>query len=272
MTWPPRSVTCARAWHRSSCAPSTSAAVRPGKASISTMSPASTTVSGMVSAASLLAMTSQLRPETVVRSGGRCRSLIAITLPPAVTVTSSRSETSARGEVMTIQFLPPQWFHDAPRAPTPTRRGPQTVALFPKRAVWLTTMVRRHPGPGRNSYQESGGSNVAGVSRIYHIATRADWEQALRDGVYTRSSVDKTLAEEGFIHASQASQVTRTANRFYRDVPGDLVVLVIDTSLLRAKCRYEDVPGADLPSPRIYGPLNVDAVLAAEPLPAGPDG
>jgi uncharacterized protein (DUF952 family) len=113
---------------------------------------------------------------------------------------------------------------------------------------------------------------VTGVSRIYHIAIRADWEQARADGVYTRSSVDKTLAEEGFIHASEASQVTRTANRFYRDVPGELVVLVIDTGLLRAEVRYEDVPGAELPFPHIYGPLNVDAVLAAKPFAPGPDG
>jgi uncharacterized protein (DUF952 family) len=113
---------------------------------------------------------------------------------------------------------------------------------------------------------------VTGVSRIYHIATRADWEQARADGVYTRSSVGKTLAEEGFIHASQVSQVTRTANKFYRDVPGDLVVLVIDTGLLRPEVRYEDVPGAELPFPHIYGPLNVDAVLAARPFAPGPDG
>jgi uncharacterized protein (DUF952 family) len=111
---------------------------------------------------------------------------------------------------------------------------------------------------------------VAGV--IYHIATRADWETAQTDGEYTRSSVDKSLAEEGFIHASQASQVARTANKFYRDVPGDLVLLVIDPDLLRAEVRYEDVPGADLPFPHIYGPLNTDAVLEARPFAAGPDG
>ncbi len=73
---------------------------------------------------------------------------------------------------------------------------------------------------------------MSGVSRIYHIATRADWEQALADGVYTRSSVGRTLAEEGFIHASQESQVARTANKFYRDVRGDLLLLVIDTDLV----------------------------------------
>jgi uncharacterized protein (DUF952 family) len=121
-------------------------------------------------------------------------------------------------------------------------------------------------------YHEGGGSNVTGVSRIYHIAKRADWDLALADGAYTRSSVDKTLAQEGFIHASQASQVTRTANKYYRDVPGDLVLLVIDTGLVDAEVRYEDVPGAELPFPHIYGPLNVGAVLAAVPLTAGPDG
>ena len=111
---------------------------------------------------------------------------------------------------------------------------------------------------------------MAGV--IYHIATRVDWTTALKDGEYTRSSVDKTLAEEGFIHASQASQVARTANKFYRDVPGDLVLLVIDEARLRAEVRYESVPGAELPFPHIYGPLNTDAVLEARPFAAGPDG
>jgi uncharacterized protein (DUF952 family) len=134
-------------------------------------------------------------------------------------------------------------------------------------------MVRRRAGaPRRVSYHEIHDSNLASVSGlIYHIATRADWERALADGEYTRSSVDRTLAEEGFIHASQASQVARTANKFYRDV-GDLVLLVIDPRLLRAEVRYEDVPGAELPYPHVYGPLNVDAVIAARPFAPGPDG
>src|ERR1700751_2741353 len=131
-------------------------------------------------------------------------------------------------------------------------------------------MVRRPAGaPGLVSYHGTDDSNLAGVNGlIYHIATLADWERARADGEYTRSSVDKTLAEEGFIHASQASQVARTANRFYREVPGDLVLLVIDPALLRAEVRYEDVPGAELPFPHIYGPLNVDAVVAAPPFAA----
>ena len=112
------------------------------------------------------------------------------------------------------------------------------------------------------------------VSRIYHIATRSDWEQARRDGVYTTSTAGRTLAQEGFIHASQAAQVAGVANAYYRDSPDELVVLVIDAGLVRVPVRYEDVPGADAdaPFPHIYGPLNTDAVLAARALAPGPDG
>ena len=116
------------------------------------------------------------------------------------------------------------------------------------------------------------GRTFCPVSWIYHIATRDDWERARRDGEYTTSTAGKTLAEEGFIHASQAAQVAGVANMFYRDSPDDLVVLVIDTGLVRAPVRYEDVPGADAPFPHIYGPLNTDAVVGARPLSPGPGG
>ena len=107
---------------------------------------------------------------------------------------------------------------------------------------------------------------------IYHIATRADWERALADGEYTRSTAGRSLAEEGFIHASQAAQVARTANKYYRGVPGDLVLLVIDERRVRAEVRYEDVAGAELPFPHVYGPLNTSAVVAARPFAPGADG
>jgi uncharacterized protein (DUF952 family) len=110
------------------------------------------------------------------------------------------------------------------------------------------------------------------VSVIYHVATRADWERARRDGEYTMSTVGRTLAEEGYIHASAAFQVNGVLNKYYRGVAGELVVLVIDPGLVRAQIRYEEVPGADAPFPHIYGPLNADAVIAVRPLRAGPDG
>ncbi|HEX3964024.1 MAG TPA: DUF952 domain-containing protein [Trebonia sp.] len=107
---------------------------------------------------------------------------------------------------------------------------------------------------------------------IYHIATADDWDRAIRDGQYTTSTIGRTLAEEGFLHASAASQVNWVANNFYRGVPGDLVLLVIDTARLASPLRYDDVSGWDEPFPHIYGPLNADAVIEAVPLTAGPDG
>ena len=107
---------------------------------------------------------------------------------------------------------------------------------------------------------------------IYHIATRADWEQALRDGAYTTSTRGVSLAEQGYIHASDAAQVAGVANAFYRDAGADLLLLEIDPGRVRAEIRYEDVPGASAPFPHVFGPLNPDAVLAARPFAPGPDG
>jgi len=102
------------------------------------------------------------------------------------------------------------------------------------------------------------------MALIYHITTAADWAQAQQDGQYVRSTLDRTLAEEGFIHASQAGQVPLVASAYYQGVP-DLVLLTIDTERVGSPIRYEQVPGQDLPYPHIYGPLNIDAVVEARP-------
>jgi len=102
------------------------------------------------------------------------------------------------------------------------------------------------------------------VTIIFHIALATDWEQAQRDGQYTMSTRGRTLAEEGFIHASTAAQVPLVAAAYYRDAP-DLVLLVIDTERVGPELRYEQVPGQPDPYPHIYGPLNPDAVLETRP-------
>jgi len=109
------------------------------------------------------------------------------------------------------------------------------------------------------------------MSVIYHIATAADWAQAQAAGQYTTSTLGRTLAEEGFIHASTAEQVAPVANMFYRGRP-DLVLLVLDTGRVRPQIRFEPVPGFDEPFPHIYGPLNTDAVAATRPLEPDADG
>ena len=93
-----------------------------------------------------------------------------------------------------------------------------------------------------------------GMTLIYHIAEAADWERARRDGRYTTSTRGRTLAEEGFIHASTAAQVDQVADAFYRDAP-DLVLLVIDTervgspSPVRARARPGPAVSPHLRSP-----------------------
>jgi hypothetical protein len=40
-------------------------------------------------------------------------------------------------------------------------------------------------------------------NRIYHLATREEWDEACEQGgSYRRSTLDKSVHEEGFVHCS----------------------------------------------------------------------
>ncbi|MBK9035550.1 MAG: DUF952 domain-containing protein [Myxococcales bacterium] len=105
---------------------------------------------------------------------------------------------------------------------------------------------------------------------LFHITTAPAWAAAQRAGEYRAPS----LAADGFIHLSSAAQWLATANRFYRGQP-ELILLVIDGDRLSAPVRWEDgaPPTADgAQFPHLYGPLNLDAVIDARPLPVTADG
>src|SRR5580704_7184112 len=160
MTCPPRAVTASSAAHRSSCARMMSVAVASGKPSSSTTSPPSTTVSGPGSSARCRASVSQDRPDTSVRTGGRCRSLKVITFPPGGTATLSRSGISGRGAGMgglvsfclvSTGFFPPAPSNDAPgrdglaRGATHYSRGAMSydaAGRQPVRVARAGTLVR----------------------------------------------------------------------------------------------------------------------------------
>jgi len=101
--------------------------------------------------------------------------------------------------------------------------------------------------------------------KIFHLATDEAWTSALAAGTYTVSTLGLELAEVGFIHCSQAEQVAGVYEGFYRDVAAPLLLLSIDTDLLTSPWQLDAVEGQPLPFPHIYGPLNVDAVVSAEP-------
>jgi glutathione S-transferase len=109
------------------------------------------------------------------------------------------------------------------------------------------------------------------VPRIYHITTASTWNQARSAGSYAESTRGLSLAEVGFIHCSFSRQVPQVAGAYYRDVP-DLVLLVIDPNRLSAELREEDLAGEGQSFPHIYGPLNLDAVLAVVPFGPAEDG
>jgi len=93
-------------------------------------------------------------------------------------------------------------------------------------------------------------------SLIYHIAGSESWELQNRGGEYRHGS----LEIEGFIHCSLAEQVPGTLEKFFPSLDG-LILLEIVVQRLVPELRYENG------FPHIYGPLNLDAVVAVRPLP-----
>ena len=102
---------------------------------------------------------------------------------------------------------------------------------------------------------------------IYHITSRAAWDDARERSEYSAPS----LENEGFIHCSTREQVLGVADDFYRG-GADLVLLCLDETKLRADLRWE-APAHPKPHvgasardgslfPHLYGVLNLDAVVA----------
>ncbi|RYZ22999.1 MAG: DUF952 domain-containing protein [Chitinophagaceae bacterium] len=92
---------------------------------------------------------------------------------------------------------------------------------------------------------------------IYHVTTRAEWEQAQQQGAYTAAS----LPVEGFIHASADERQVQGVLQRYFAGQKDLVKLTIDTSKLTHELKWELAPSVNEEFPHIYGPLNLDAVV-----------
>lgn len=110
---------------------------------------------------------------------------------------------------------------------------------------------------------------------IYHITSRAAWEDAQQRGDYRVES----LETEGFIHCSTKSQVLPVAEKYYQGQPG-LILLMIDPALLSSELKWEPPSGGAPPPgipegdlfPHIYGPIHLDAIVKVYDLEADLDG
>lgn len=101
--------------------------------------------------------------------------------------------------------------------------------------------------------------------KIYHLALASAWAAAVDRGSYTVSTLGLDVAEVGFIHCAQLGQLDGVHARFYAEVAEPLLLLMIDTDRLTSPWQLDEVAGEPLPFPHIYGPLDVDAVVSAEP-------
>lgn len=102
--------------------------------------------------------------------------------------------------------------------------------------------------------------------RLHHLALASEWTEAEGSGSYRRSTRGLGLDEVGFIHASFEHQLAATHVRFFADAP-PLLRLEIDPARLTAPLVLESAPGGHELFPHLYGPLNLEAVVAVKPYP-----
>lgn len=98
---------------------------------------------------------------------------------------------------------------------------------------------------------------------LFHICTDQEWQRARLAGSYVAEALDR----DGFVHCSDPGTVHLPANRLYAERT-DLVLLQIDPALLTVPVKWE--PGVDEDPagpwfPHIYGPIELDAVVAVHP-------
>ncbi|MBD2206723.1 DUF952 domain-containing protein [Calothrix sp. FACHB-1219] len=104
------------------------------------------------------------------------------------------------------------------------------------------------------------------MKTIFHITQAEKWESAKILGSYRADS----LENEGFIHCSEVNQIVNSANKFFFNQQG-LVLLFIDAGKVKAEVRYEEAEIGEL-FPHIYGELNIDAVFGVVDFEPGEDG
>jgi uncharacterized protein (DUF952 family) len=97
---------------------------------------------------------------------------------------------------------------------------------------------------------------------IYHMTLASAWQAVAGAAIYVADS----LATEGFIHCTgEPALLVAVANRFYRTIEGDFVILCIEPTQLQAELRWEAADGHLFP--HLYGGLNCDAVCVVVPFP-----
>ena len=110
------------------------------------------------------------------------------------------------------------------------------------------------------------------MSLIYHLAPAARWYSWPVHEPYLSAE----YKHDGFIHCTFGDEVMiKIANHFYRNVPGDFVLLTIDITKLEdpaSSVKWENAPESDTPFPHIYGPIDRKAIVKVRNVQRKDDG
>jgi uncharacterized protein (DUF952 family) len=105
------------------------------------------------------------------------------------------------------------------------------------------------------------------MSKIYKILPKAEWDAAQVAGAFAGSAVD--LAD-GFIHFSGHDTAQRTAQLYFKDQAG-LMLLTVEADDLGEALKWEASRDGAL-FPHLFRDLKVDEVIAERALALDADG
>ena len=123
--------------------------------------------------------------------------------------------------------------------------------------VWLAcaSNLPSHTPAGCGAAKSPPTDAIAEEARriIYHLVPADHWCTVSPTSPYLPRDFEK----DGFIHCTRGLvKLLQVANTFYRDVPGEFLLLALDEGQILADVKYEDG------FPHIYGPLNRNAIVA----------
>lgn len=101
------------------------------------------------------------------------------------------------------------------------------------------------------------------MSVIYHLTPADYWRSLDPAAPYLPAAFEN----DGFIHCTRGLDLLlQVANTFYRDAPGEFLLLVIEEGCVSAEIKYEGG------FPHVYGPLNRDAIVGVHTMGRQDDG
>ena len=93
---------------------------------------------------------------------------------------------------------------------------------------------------------------------VIYTATNEEWKGIKKQTDFASSSLKK----EGFIHCSFAEQTIWVANKHYLGEK-EIMLLCIDSELLKSELRIENLKGPGELFPHVYGRINTDSIVKA---------